>query len=84
MRKKILPPSLSFLFNNLEEFDSDESDNEDEQTKATQVNKENTQPLDESFSTMDQDIVNSKISSKHRLESDSSLCSIFSTKKSKF
>ena len=52
MRKKILPPSLSFLFNNLEETDSDASDNEDEQPKATQVNKENAQPLDESFKSI--------------------------------
>jgi hypothetical protein len=40
------------LFNYLEETDSDASDNEDEQPKATQVNKENAQPLDESFKSI--------------------------------
>ena len=96
VRKRIraagnISPEFEFLFNDLEESDSDASENEDEHPKSTQINKENAQPLDESFNsvfqlncTMDEDFVNPKINSKHRLESDSSLSSIFSAKKSKF
>ena len=80
VRKRIraagnISPEFEFLFNDLEESDSDASENEDQHPKSTQINKDNAQPLDESFNsvfqlncTMDEDFVNPKINSKHRLE----------------